>query len=938
MEIGEIIKLFAKEDLKKLDLCNENLFSIPAEIGNLLNIEEILLRGNQLTNLPDEISKLANLSVLDLTDNRFITLPLVICRLINLRQLYLRYNKLTTLPAEIGRLTKLEKLQLGGNKLNNLPSEIGLLENLQELYISFNNLSDIPEDIGKLRNLEKLYLSNNQLNNLPLQNSQLRSLKELYIHNNQLKTIPPEIAQLSTLKELYLSDNQLTALPRDIGKLTELNELHLRNNLLSTVPVEIGQLVKLNTLDLSHNSLTSLPQEICGLVHLTDLDLSHNQLSELPAEIGRLKNLKILDLRDNPLPIPPEILGQPDKPHIIINFYLGLYEAPVEKQPLNEAKMLIVGQPEVGKTSLVHRLVEDSYDPQQAGTKGIDINKWQIGIDDATIQLNIWDFGGQEIMHATHQFFLTKRSLYILVLDSRQGEQENFVEYWLKLIQSFGGDSPVIVICNKADERELDLNWVWLQKKYPNIKSFAKRVSCKTGEGITDLRTIIINEVAKLKHIHDQLLSSWFSVKNKLVKMVEGHIDYISYKEYKDLCIQEKINNKIDQETLLGFLHDLGIVLHFRDQHLEDTNVLNPDWVTKGVYLILTSHKLFQQKGILNIDDIGSILDPNIYPRNKYMFIIDMMHKFELCFGFEEYDNKRFLVPDLLSKEEPYTGDWENSIAFQYHYDVLPSSVISRFIVRMHTYISKNTYWRQGVVLEFEGKKSKALVKADLEDKKIFIYVKGKAFSRRTFLEIIRADFNKIHKTIPKLQVNEKIPIPGHPDVVVDYQHLRNLEEMGHKTFVPEGLREEVNVRNLLSGLEPEEEPRKRDMSEYRHTMGVVMGDQIIIPGQGMVVTRGSQANNIQFQQIWNQIQSQINMVELIQDLEKLQSGLKEEAEKPDQFQAVTDVASAAQEAKAGNGPKMMEYLKKGGMLVLKKADEIGTKVAVEVIKKALGF
>jgi hypothetical protein len=45
-------------------------------------------------------------------------------------------------------------------------------------------------------------------------------------------------------------------------------------------------------------------------------------------------------------------------------------------------------------------------------------------------------------MHATHQFFLSKRSLYILVLDGRKEED---AEYWLKHIESFGGDSPVLM-------------------------------------------------------------------------------------------------------------------------------------------------------------------------------------------------------------------------------------------------------------------------------------------------------------------------------------------------------------------------------------------------------------------------------------------------------------------------------------------------------------
>jgi GTPase SAR1 family protein len=52
-------------------------------------------------------------------------------------------------------------------------------------------------------------------------------------------------------------------------------------------------------------------------------------------------------------------------------------------------------------------------------------------------------------MHATHQFFLSKRSVYILVLDGRRDEK---TEYWLKHVEAFGGGSPVIIAINKIDE------------------------------------------------------------------------------------------------------------------------------------------------------------------------------------------------------------------------------------------------------------------------------------------------------------------------------------------------------------------------------------------------------------------------------------------------------------------------------------------------------
>ena len=103
-----------------------------------------------------------------------------------------------------------------------------------------------------------------------------------------------------------------------------------------------------------------------------------------------------------------------------INYILNQQKA-LTKRVLNEAKVLLVGQGGVGKTSLVKRLVDGGFDPEENKTEGIDIRKWHVEVDGERIRLNVWDFGGQEIMHATHQFFLTKRSLYLLLWDARTG-------------------------------------------------------------------------------------------------------------------------------------------------------------------------------------------------------------------------------------------------------------------------------------------------------------------------------------------------------------------------------------------------------------------------------------------------------------------------------------------------------------------------------------
>ncbi|WP_353573306.1 COR domain-containing protein, partial [Candidatus Albibeggiatoa sp. nov. BB20] len=345
-----------------------------------------------------------------------------------------------------------------------------------------------------------------------------------------------------------------------------------------------------------------------------------------------------------------------------------------QNYPLNEAKILVLGQGSVGKTSLINRLILNEFDANENMTDGINIQNWQVNINNENVRLNVWDFGGQEIMHATHQFFLTKRSLYLLVLDARQEEQYSRIEYWLKLIQVYGDDSPIIIVLNKIDQHILELNEKFLQRKYPSIKSFIP-VSCKENQGIEELEQTIFSCINQLPHIHDLLPKSWFSIKQKLQNMRR---DFISYAEYEKLCERENIT-ALAQQTLISFLHDLGIVLSFRDNgkylHLQDTSILNPQWVTEGIYKILNSHLLFQSKGILDIALLSSILDMKRYPSNKHRFIIDIMEKFELCFEFPETNN-RFLILDLLSVQEPdINWDFDDSLCFELHYDVLPSSI-----------------------------------------------------------------------------------------------------------------------------------------------------------------------------------------------------------------------------------------------------------------------
>ena len=135
---------------------NQLTGEIPAELGDLSNLEVLSLGGNQLTgSIPAELGN-------QLTGE----IPAELGDLTNLTHLYLYDNQLTgEIPAELGDLTNLELLSLYGNQLTGeIPAELGDLTNLELLSLYGNQLTgEIPAELGNLTNLELLSLFSNQL-------------------------------------------------------------------------------------------------------------------------------------------------------------------------------------------------------------------------------------------------------------------------------------------------------------------------------------------------------------------------------------------------------------------------------------------------------------------------------------------------------------------------------------------------------------------------------------------------------------------------------------------------------------------------------------------------------------------------------------------------------------------------------------------------------
>ncbi|MEG4279326.1 leucine-rich repeat domain-containing protein [Microcoleus sp. MON1_C1] len=841
-QIAEIPETLGKlSNLTHLDLGSNQIAEISEALCKLSNLIELTLWYNQIAEIPEALCKLSKLTWLNLSDNKIAEIPDALCQLSHLTKLWLRNNQLAQVPEVLAKLSEaliqlpnLTDIDLSDNQITQIPDALAKLcqalvqlPNLTTLCFRNNQIAQVPDGLAKIcealiqmPNLTRLDLSQNQITEIPEAICQLSNLTELVLYGNQITEIPEAITQLSNLTGLFLNRNQIAEIPEAIAQLSNLTQLCVGWNQITEIPNAIGQLSNLKWLALWENQITEIPDVIGKLSNLTKLDLWNNQIEKIPECLETLPKLEKLDLRRNPLPISPEVLGpthlneEPGTPEAIFNYLRQLRSG--EVLPLNEAKVLLVGQGSVGKTSLINRLTHNQYNPNESQTDGLNITDWKITVNTKSVKLNVWDFGGQEIYHATHQFFLTKRSLYLLVCNCRTSEDENRLEYWLKLIGSFGDASPVIIVGNKCDEQPLDLNRKALRDKYPNIKAIIE-TSCESGTGIDELRSAIHTEISQLKEVYDLLPLSWFQVKQRLENLDK---DFISISEYATICAKENIFEETDQTQLIGLLHNLGIVLNFREHPiLQSTNILNPHWVTEGIYALLSDDALkVKTKGILTYADLSRILDSTKYPSHRYHCLTGLMEEFELCFPVSNCP-PTFLIPGILPKEQPENTKLQGeTLEFQYHYRILPDSILSRFIVLMHEKIHNCTHWRTGVMLEYrEGAEvyNIARIKSDPEDKKIFIAVSGRESTRRSFLSMIRDTFTKIHNSFANLEISQWVPVPGYPDAdPLDYEELLGLEEMGENTVRVGKLKLKLDLRPLLDGYESIELRRRNQMGD----------------------------------------------------------------------------------------------------------------------------
>lgn len=750
-------------------------------------------------------------------------------------------SSLIVLPG-LGNLTQLHTLVLSGcRSLTALPG-LGNLTQLNTLDLSScSSLTELP-GIENLSKLKVLRISDcSSLTELPAL-EYLTQLPSLCFSNCRNLRKLSGIENLTQLTSLDFSNcSSLAELPA-LKKLTHLTSLNFSNCISLTELPDLDGLSELRTLDLSGTSITRIPDSIRKMNALEHLDLSDLHLEELPDWLPKIAASFILDkdkgkycygygyeygnrkvkvyLQNTTVDgVDMSIFLQPRR--MIVQWFNERKKG--NTVPLNEIKVVFLGDGESGKSHTIARLMNDGGDPvdyTNLSTPGIVIKNKKYDLGGKSIQVHYWDFGGQEILHSMHRIFLTKRTMYVILINTRDDTQGDRARYWLHNVKSFAPDAPVLLVLNKIDQNpKASVDEKDLRSKYDKLTRVVRMSALNDARGCfnREFTEVLLDEIRKTGFLDVSWPISWTKVKEELEEM-KGH--YIMGDAYQDICRNYAVST--NQKELLHWFNDLGVSFCFCDEDdyaLEDYIILRPDWITNALYIILFNECKGAVNGLIPHKSIYHLLthtgkDPSIrcvLPNAKYkpsdiQYVLGVMRRFHLSFS-NGMDHE--FIPMLCHQNSivdiQHLQNDPDILEFNMIFDYLPNNLLHRLMVERKMELDMDKVWRTGARFQQPETGLSSVVTVDDNTLHIFIRHTNNLHRPNTFLAMLKANVDRIWKKMglqaPQNQIIYKLD--GKQDVF-DYEELKIMAEEGETTVFSKLRRRRLPIDAIMNQAAPD--------------------------------------------------------------------------------------------------------------------------------------
>lgn len=620
----------------------------------------------------------------------------------SLQVLNLAYNTFTqlSLPAT---LENLEILELSGNPQLEALTFVAALPKLRKCNIIASGLSEFTLAEG-FKALEYLDLTKSE------------NLEKVDISVDAPK-----------LRHLYLSQCKLKKLCLGKG-LDELTYVLANQNQLKILDIPEGLLFnKLETLDLRNNEMEEVNAAfLAQFPSLLNLRLTDNSLSE--AILSNLGKSPAEDLT-----------------------FLKRYTQDLEKKSTldNECKVLLVGNGSVGKSCMVRRIVYDTFDPTYKSTHGISLEQYPKSNESTDTKnqvkpylLNIWDFGGQDIYHATHRLFMQTGAVYLVLWDHKTLPDENpyskieekgverqypnfRLYYWLSYAKTQGKGSPVIVVqtkigqAKKRDRQDIRDQFDEDDFSYFDFHHIDSSVDDWKKNGYKKLMLLIKMAIESIKE-DTQIPSSWDDIRTEIRRRQLADEKQMEMADFTSIAAAYK-----EPADVLNWLSKTGVVFH-QQGLFQDQIILDQGWAINAVYALfdrtpqsgVSYHDLMarqEAKGYISGQDLAAVWTNKSEAEMK--LFVDFMLSCEICLDITpedkerhstSFNDRRFVAPQLLAetKARAIAGFWKGrqALHMQYEHEFLHHGVIQSFIIRTHFLKNNlgesNGAWQSGILLE----------------------------------------------------------------------------------------------------------------------------------------------------------------------------------------------------------------------------------------------
>ncbi len=777
-QISNISFLQGLTNLTELNL-GGNIITDTSFLQNLTNLG---LSCNQITDT-SFLQALMNLTELDLSSSQITDISFL-QGLTNLKELNLNENRITDISF-LQDLTNLTELSLWNNQITDI-SFLQDLTNLTGLGLGYNSITDFSF-LQDLTNLTGLGLSviaitdYSFLLNFP-------NLTSLSLYRSPISDIS-FLQDLTNLTRLSLWENQISDISSLQG-LTKLTDLCLRDNQIKDISI-LQSLTNLTKLSLWNNQITDI-SFLQDLTNLTELNLRENRITEITLDfLNKLPNLKRLDLYKNPIKnIEKEIIGSINCLREVRS-YLEAQQKGVKKH--FELKMILVGNGRVGKTSLITRWIDKVFDKQQASTHGIQIR--QVDKNDLprtadladSIALNIWDFGGQDIYHATHRLFMRTRAIFVVCWDwetEHTPEQtENGIiyrnytlPYWLDYAKELGDDSPIIVVRTKCEDSRFENEELKGKKELATqygVKKFHNTdAETQTGyNGLERLVNKILNEKLQ-EHQGLNMPLQWWNVRQAIEKMRDNTTqrrNMMTHAEFTQLCENE--NLPLDTvDIFLHYLHNIGFLFYRKTYFIQEI-IINQQWAIAAVYTLLDRSKTYfstlrAKNGKFNLASLHEAW--SAYSNEEQLLFIGFMKACYICFEIPAKNGEIWYAAPAFMAEEMSDGiaqNWdtpETDYFIRYEQRFLHYGNIQRFIVETHQWANIGEMWKNGTQLK-DKQGNRALIqliepkKGDNQQPYIQVQVRG-TDNPKMLLEDIR---KRLEGILEGVAFTERVSVDG---------------------------------------------------------------------------------------------------------------------------------------------------------------------------------